>query len=66
MITDKIQREIIENFDILDDDIEMTLNYLMELGEGLKPLDDKYRVEENIIKGCQSKVWLKHFMITKN
>ena len=61
MITDKIQREIIENFDILDDDIEMTLNYLMELGEGLKPLDDKYRVEENIIKGCQSKVWLKHF-----
>ena len=51
MITDKIQREIIENFDILDDDIEMTLNYLMELGEGLKPLDDKYRVEENIIKG---------------
>ena len=42
MITDKIQREIIENFDILDDDIEMTLNYLMELGEGLKPLDDKY------------------------
>ena len=60
MITEQIQNEIIDNFNMLDDDIEMSLNYLMELGEGLDPFDDELRVDDNIIKGCQSKVWLTH------
>ena len=60
MNTENIQNEIIENFQILDGDLEMTLNYLMELGEKLELLDEKYKTEENIIKGCQSKVWLTH------
>ncbi len=60
MNTENIQNEIIENFKILDGDLEMTLNYLMELGEKLEILDDKYKIEENIIKGCQSKVWLSY------
>ena len=57
MITEHIQNEIIDNFNMLDDDIEMSLNYLMELGEGLDPFDEELRVDDNIIKGCQSKVY---------
>ena len=57
-IIDSKQKEIIEEFDILDGDFEMMLNYLMELGEKMLPIEEKYKVEENIIKGCQSKVWL--------
>lgn len=53
-----IQNEIIDEFSILTGDKESTIFYIMELGQKLDPLDDKYKVEENIIKGCQSKVWL--------
>ena len=52
------QNEIIDEFSLLDGEMEMTLQYLMELGQKLSPLPDKYRAEENIVKGCQSKVWL--------
>ena len=53
-----IQKEIIEDFKVLDGDLEMTLNYLMELGEKLDAFNEKDKKEENIVKGCQSKVWL--------
>lgn len=53
-----IQNEIIEEFSMLDGDMEMTLSYLMELGEKLPAMDDQYKIEDNIVKGCQSKVWL--------
>lgn len=53
-----IQNEIIDEFSILSGDKESTIFYIMELGQKLEPLDEKYKVEENIIKGCQSKVWL--------
>lgn len=52
------QKEIIEDFKVLDGDLEMTLNYLMELGEKLDAFNEKDKKEENIVKGCQSKVWL--------
>jgi len=52
------QKEIIEDFKVLDGDLEMTLNYLMELGEKLDTFNEKDKKEENIVKGCQSKVWL--------
>ncbi len=54
-----IQNEIIEEFSFLGDDRESTIFYIMELGQKLPELDDTYKVEENIIKGCQSKVWLR-------
>ncbi|MCR9254399.1 MAG: SufE family protein [bacterium] len=54
----EIQEEIIEDFSMLDGDMEMTINYLMELGETLPELPEDKRTEENIVKGCQSKVWL--------
>ena len=53
-----IQNEIIEEFSFLGDDRESTIFYIMELGQKLPSLDEKYKVEQNIIKGCQSKVWL--------
>ena len=59
MSTVQIQNDIIDDFKILDGDLEMTLNYLMELGESLNDLDEKYKIDDNLVKGCQSKVWLK-------
>ena len=58
--TDSIQKDIINNFQTLDDDFEMTLNYLIELGEDLDEFDDKDKLEINLVKGCQSKVWLNY------
>lgn len=54
----EIQDEIIEEFAILGDDMESIIFYIMELGQQLPELPEQYKVEENIIKGCQSKVWL--------
>jgi cysteine desulfuration protein SufE len=56
-ITD-IQDEIVSEFEILRDDKESTIYFIMELGMGLEVLPEVARIEENIIKGCQSKVWL--------
>lgn len=53
-----IQNEMIEEFSMLTDDMEMTISYIMELGEQLEPLPDAAKTEDNIVKGCQSKVWL--------
>lgn len=54
----EVQDEIISEFEILGDDKESTIYYIMELGDGLPEFPEEERVDENIIKGCQSKVWL--------
>lgn len=54
----EIQDEIIDEFAMLGGDMESTVFYIMELGNHLPPLDDKYKIPENLVKGCQSKVWL--------
>lgn len=54
----EIQDEIIEEFAILGDDMESIIFYIMELGQQLPELPEQYKIDENIIKGCQSKVWL--------
>jgi cysteine desulfuration protein SufE len=54
----EVQEEIISEFEILGDDKESTIFYIMELGGKLRPFPEEERKEENIIKGCQSKVWL--------
>ena len=58
MNTIQTQNDIVEDFKVLEGDLEMTLNYLMELGEALEALEEKHKIDENIVKGCQSKVWL--------
>lgn len=52
------QQEIVEEFSMLDGDMEMTINYIMELGDKLPEMSEEAHNEENIVKGCQSKVWL--------
>jgi len=54
----EIQNEIISEFDILEGDKESTIYYIMELGQRLPEMDPKDKLETNLIKGCQSKVWL--------
>lgn len=58
MTTTEIQDEIINEFSLLDGDMEMTVFYIMELGQKLPAFPEQDRIEENIVKGCQSKVWL--------
>jgi len=54
----EIQEEIVSEFDILGDDRESKIFYIMELGQVLPPMEEPLKTEDNIIKGCQSKVWL--------
>lgn len=51
------EEEITEEFSLFDS-WEEKYEYIIDLGKNLEPLDEKYKVPENIIKGCQSTVWL--------
>lgn len=53
----EIQDEIIEEFSLFDDWMDRYA-LLIDLGNSLEPLDNKYKVENNLIEGCQSRVWL--------
>lgn len=48
---------IISEFDNFDDWMDK-YNYLIELGKSLPVIDERYKVESNLISGCQSRVWL--------
>jgi len=58
MSISQIQDEIINEFSLLDGDMEMTVFYIMELGQKLPVMNEVDKTEDNIVKGCQSKVWL--------
>jgi len=58
MTINEVQDEIISEFSLLEGDMEMTIFYIMELGQKLPALDESLKTEANIVKGCQSKVWL--------
>ncbi len=49
--------EIIDNFQIIDD-WEERYRYLIELGQGMEPLPEADRTQENKVMGCASQVWL--------
>ena len=51
------QEELIEEFDLFDDWADK-YEYLIDLGKKLPSLSDDLKTEENVIKGCQSRVWL--------
>lgn len=57
MTIDELQDEIIEEFSDLDDWMDR-YQLLIDLGNDLAPLDDKYKTESNLINGCQSRVWI--------
>lgn len=53
-----IQDEIVDEFSMFDDWMER-YEYIIELGKKLPLIKEEFKTEDNIIKGCQSKVWLK-------
>ena len=57
MTIKELQNEIVDEFSMFDDWMER-YEYIIELGKGLPILEEQYKTEDNIIKGCQSKVWV--------
>lgn len=57
MTIKEIQEEIVDEFAMFDDWMQR-YEYIIELGKSLPIIEDQYKVEENLIRGCQSKVWL--------
>jgi len=53
----QVQDEIIEEFSMFDDWMDR-YSYLIELSNNLEPLKTDFRTKENLIEGCQSKVWI--------
>lgn len=57
MTIKEIQDEIVDEFSMFDDWDER-FQYVIDLGKNLPLIDEKFKTEDNTIKGCQSKVWL--------
>ena len=57
MTINEIQYEIIEEFSGFDDWMDK-YQLLIDLGNDLEPLDETFKTEQNLIDGCQSRVWL--------
>ncbi len=57
MTINEIQDEIIDEFSVFDDWMDK-YNYLIEMGQDLEPLPEKDHTPENLIDGCQSRVWI--------
>ena len=57
MTIKEIQEEIIGEFSMFDDWMDR-YQYIIDLGKSLPIIESKFKLDENLIKGCQSKVWL--------
>lgn len=57
MTIKEIEREIVDEFAIFTDWMDK-YEYIIELGKGVPAIEEKDKTEENLIKGCQSRVWL--------
>ncbi len=53
----EIQDEILDDFNMFEDWVQK-YEYLIDLGKDLPSINEKHKVKENLIKGCQSRVWL--------
>ncbi|MCA0131169.1 SufE family protein [Winogradskyella alexanderae] len=53
----EVQNEIIDEFSMFDD-WEERYQYMIDLGKTLPLIDEQYKTDDHIIKGCQSKVWV--------
>ena len=61
MTINEAQDELIEDFELFDD-WESKYEYIIDLGKEFPPLEEQFKTEDNIIKGCQSRVWLNAYM----
>ena len=57
MTIQEIQDEIVDEFSMFEDWMQR-YEYIIDLGKSLPLIDEQYKTEDNIIKGCQSKVWV--------
>ena len=57
MTINELQDEVIEEFEDFTDWMDK-YQMLIDLGNELTPLDEKYKTEQNLIDGCQSRVWI--------
>ena len=57
MIIKEVQDEIVDEFSMFDDWMQR-YEYIIDLGKSLPLIDEQYKTEDNIINGCQSKVWV--------
>ena len=57
MTIQEIQDEIVDEFSMFDDWMQR-YEYIIDLGKSLSLIDEQFKTEDNIIKGCQSKVWV--------
>ncbi len=57
MTINEIQDQIIEDFSFFEDWMEK-YEYIIDLGKSLPLINESYKVDENLIRGCQSRVWL--------
>lgn len=53
----EIQDEIVDEFEMFDDWVQR-YEHMIELGKSLPLIEEKYKTDDNLIKGCQSKVWV--------
>ncbi|PZQ82898.1 MAG: Fe-S metabolism protein SufE, partial [Flavobacterium johnsoniae] len=59
MTIQEIQEEIKDEFSMFDEENwDERYQYVIDMGKTLPLIDEQYRTDDNIIKGCQSKVWL--------
>lgn len=57
MTINEIQEEIIDEFSVFDDWMDK-YQLIIDMGNSLAPLDERYKTPQNLIEGCQSRVWL--------
>ena len=60
-----IQNEVIEEFALFDEWMDK-YEHIIELGKELPLIEEQYKTEENLIKGCQSRVWLHAELVDGN
>ncbi len=57
MTIEEVQNDIIDEFSMFED-WEERYQYMIDLGKTLPLIEDQYKTDDNIIRGCQSKVWV--------
>ncbi len=57
MTINELQNEVVEEFSVFDDWMDK-YQLLIDLGNELEPLDERYKTSQNLIDGCQSRVWV--------
>lgn len=61
MTINEIQDQVVEDFEMFEDWTDK-YEYLIEYGKSLEPIDEQFKTDDNLIRGCQSRVWLHAYM----